>query len=61
MLVLNHSLKTFNLSQKINDKQSQKTVGTPSYIAPEVYLHKQYCKASDVYQFALFVYEFLTH
>ena len=55
------AISGFNLSQEINDKQCQKIVGTPAYIAPEVYLHKQYCKASDVYQFALFVYEFLTH
>ena len=34
---------------------------TPLYMAPEVLMENQSCKSSDVYSFALIVYELMTN
>ena len=34
---------------------------TPLYMAPEVLMENQSCKSSDVYSFALIVYEIMTN
>lgn len=38
-----------------------KDKGTPVYIAPEIWTDYEYSKASDVYAFAIIVYEILTN
>ena len=60
---LNPKLSGFNISIQINNKSRErrpKIKGTPAYIAPEVYLNKEYSKASDVYSFGLIMYEMFT-
>ena len=54
----------FGLSKVIREDQDSinftGTMGTPKYIAPEVWKKSQYTKAADVYAFAIIVYQILT-
>lgn len=59
----NHpKLSGFNLSKKIESNDSNKViVGTPAYIAPEIYLGGNYSKSSDVYSYGIILYEIITN
>ena len=50
-----------SLSQEENKNYKQiHEIGTPSFIAPEIYEDDLFLKAGDVYSFALVVYEIMT-
>lgn len=55
----------FLLSKELQPNEDKevfpKIQGTPIYLSPEVYLRKEYSKASDVYAFSLIVYEIMTN
>ncbi|KAK8897680.1 hypothetical protein M9Y10_015644 [Tritrichomonas musculus] len=56
-------LSGFNIAKIIKSDsfvKSEKIKGTPAYLAPEVYMRKEYSKFSDVYSFGLIIYELLT-
>lgn len=52
----------FHLSIPLNYEKddSKDPIGTAPYIAPEIWLRREYSKASDIYAFAICVYEVLT-
>ena len=53
----------FEIAIEIGKEQnikSDKIKGTPAYLAPEIYLYKEYSKSSDVYSFGFFIYQKLT-
>ncbi|KAK8870912.1 hypothetical protein M9Y10_008825 [Tritrichomonas musculus] len=54
-------LSGFHISKRAKNtfETSQHIKGTPAYLAPEVYLRKEYSKASDVYSFAFVMYEIM--
>ena len=54
----------FNIAKEMESDSNEPNdtiKGTPAYIAPEVYSDLDYSKASDVYSFALVVYEILSN
>lgn len=60
-------LSGFNLSQEIEEYEEFETmidkyniVGTPAYLAPEIYKYEGYSKSSDVYSYSLIIYEIIT-
>ena len=50
----------FELSYEGENAMKGRIQGSPAYLAPEVYLNQEYSKASDVYSFALLMFEILT-
>ena len=53
----------FHISKEMIGNTIQKNItikGTPAYISPEIYLNEGYSKFSEVYSFALLVYELMT-
>ena len=52
-------LKVNNLNAE-SMKSMSRIVGTPKYIAPEIFEGKSYTNASDVYSFGMIIYELIT-
>ena len=53
----------FDISKEIGKKTfsiNMNMIGTPAYLAPEIYMNKEYSKSSDVYSFGLIIYEILS-
>ena len=46
--------------ESLSLESSPKLIGTPLYIAPEIWDHYEYSKAVDVYAFGLIVFEIVT-
>ena len=59
--IINSKLTDFGSSRNINLLQTNMTftkgIGTPTFMAPEILNKKQYKKPSDVYSFAITMYE----
>lgn len=71
-LTPNSILLDKNLNPKISDfflairspydnNHNSEVIGTPAYIAPEIWVSSSYSKSSDVYAFAFLVYEILSN
>ena len=57
-------LSGFDIAKELKGNSvsvSKHIKGTPAYLAPEVYLRKEYSKASDVYAFGYMIYEIMTN
>lgn len=51
----------FGLSKIISNSCSQKHIGTPIYMAPEILYKYEYSEFSDAYAFAMLAYELITN
>ncbi|KAK8893048.1 hypothetical protein M9Y10_030307 [Tritrichomonas musculus] len=59
-------LSDFGLSKylkisEVDETQTLNVIGTPPYISPEIWTDTNYTDASDVYAFAMIIYEILTN
>lgn len=50
----------FNVSEFVSESQNQSVIGTPSYIAPEVWKNSSYSCSCDVFALGCVVYELMT-
>ena len=49
-----------NERKKSDQNKEKRIIGTPAYLAPEIYLTGEYSDKSDVYSFSLIMYEIIT-
>ncbi|KAL6079629.1 copper transport protein ctr1 [Balamuthia mandrillaris] len=53
------SVCDFGLARVVEQSMTKATIGTPAYIAPEIYTDRKYGFASDVFAFAIILWEML--